>query len=404
MKKLIYLSVVILLIFATTASANWKDAIDQGWEKAKDSTLEYYQQYFSNPQASICSEYALTPTLDGKWEKLLSQLDIAGKKFQQIREAPGFNWFGDDQKSLTIEFNALLDQTIQLLLADTLSQSCWNKQQQIFTVKRQLQEQIIQVRESLINAKADQQQQLESKLKQLSEQVSQLQKHEKSIKKEMRASLKLSGLNLTTEQFNLLLARVDAENIVQMVIIFDAVKNITLQLEKLMQSSSDDLVAGKKYYAMYVVLSKMIVYVQDNYLLMITDKYLPGIDHIINKTRKIHQQTGTLVKSADVNRKVIYQQNLTAQLLTIQTAQLYSGHLQKQQQKVKKANIIANKDLQLAINTYDTVQLSFDLLKLIKNTRFSLLKITQMQLPEIVPLQNSAMEKEYQRLTRELSN
>ncbi|MFK5985463.1 MAG: hypothetical protein QM479_08545 [Pseudomonadota bacterium] len=378
--------------------------MNQSWEKAKGSTLEYYQHYFPDSKTSVCSEQVLNSKLAGKWEKLLGQLDIAGKKLQQIKQAPSFNWFGDNQKSLTLEFNTLLDETIQLLLADTLSQSCWNKQQQIQLLKRDLQEQITRKRELFIIASIEQQAQLELALKELSEQTIQLQQQEKSIKKEMRMSLKDSGLALNSEQLNLLLARVDAGDIVQMVIVFDAVKQITIQLEKLMQSSSDDLVASKKYYAMYVVLSKMIVYVQDNYLFMIANKYLPGIDNIVNKTKEMQLHTSSLAESADTSRKLIYQHNLNAQSLTIKTAQLYLGHLQQQQAKVKQANIIANKDLLLAENTYDTVQLSFDLLKLIKNSRFSLLKMSKMQLPEIVPLQNIAMEKEYQRLTLVLSS
>ncbi|MFK5894169.1 MAG: hypothetical protein QM504_13185, partial [Pseudomonadota bacterium] len=313
-------------------------------------------------------------------------------------------WFGEDKQSLAVEFNALLDQTITLLLADTLSMHCWDKQQQLQLLKTNLQQQMTQIHESLIAAPAEQQFELDKQLIELTEKINQLEKQQQNIKNEMQVSLQQLGLQLSTEQLNMLLVRVDAKDIIKMAGVFDAVKNITLQLEKLMQANSDNLIASKKYYAMYVVLSEMIVYIQNNYLSLIDKRYIPGIEKIITKMKKIQKQTIQFEKLSESSRQKIYKYNLAAQKLTIKTAQLYLEHMLQQQHRIEKASQIAIKDLQLARNTYETVQLSIELLNLLKNSRNAFQQMIQLQLPEIVPLHDIAMQKEYQRLTLELAD
>jgi hypothetical protein len=404
MKKLIYLVCIFVFILADTIHADWKDTMNKSWEKAKDSTFDYYQSYFPGQKMSLCSKKQPPILLNDKWDNILTQLEIATNKFQQIRQAPDNSWFGEDKKSLAIEFNALLDKTIVLLLADTRSMNCWDKQQQFQRAKIDMQQQITQIHESLIAASGEQQIELEKKLLELTEKISKMSTQQKNIKNEMRLSLQQLGLQLTSEQLTMLFSRVDAKDILQMVTVFDAIKSIIQQLEKLMQTTSDNLIASKKYYAMYVVLSEMIVYIQNNYLSLINNDYIPGIEAIITKVKKIQKQTINLKNSSDSNRQKVYKHNLSAQKLTTKTALLYLEHMQLQQKKIVKASQIAHKDLLLAKNTYETVQLSIELLTLLKSSRNAFQQMSQLQLPEIVPLKNIAMKKEYQRLTRELSN
>ena len=128
-----------------------------------------------------------------------------------------------------------------------------------------------------------------------------------------------------------------------------------------------------------------------------------GIKKIIDQTKQVKRETSSLLRSATSNRQSVYQHNLQAQKLTLKTADLYYNHLQQQLKKIEQATKIAQKDLQMAKNTFETVQLSIELLNLIKTNRNNFQQLLQLQLPELVPLSNIAMEKEYQRLTIKLS-
>lgn len=408
MKKIIstpYLFIFLSLFFSS-AFGGWQDTMNQSWEKAKGSTMDLYNDYFSDQKSSYCiNDQALSSSQnsDSKWEQLLNKLELSTKKLQQIKKAPNHSWFGEDKKSLAIEFNQLLDQTIQLLLEDSPSFSCWQKQQQLGRLKIQLQQQLTTARESLVLSTGDKKDDLEQKVADLLDNLAQLEKQKQQIKQEMRYALRSQGLNLSAEQLDMLLVRVDAKDIIKMTIIFDQVKAITRQLEKLMQTNEDNLSASKKYYAMYVVLSEMIVYIQNNYMSQLENSYLPGVQLIIDETQRIKSKTDALLKSAESHRKKVYINNIAAQQLTLKTANLYYTHLQQQLLKMENAAKISQQDLQMAKNTYETVQLSIELLNLIKTNRSNFQQLIQLQLPELVPISNIAMEKEYQRLTLKLS-
>ncbi len=79
----------------------------------------------------------------------------------------------------------------------------------------------------------------------------------------MIARFQLIGLDLDLEQIKVLLSRVDSENIIQMSVVFDVLKQITKQLMELTQSSGEEIKTAKKYYGMHVVLIEMVIHMQD---------------------------------------------------------------------------------------------------------------------------------------------
>jgi hypothetical protein len=70
------------------------------------------------------------------------------------------------------------------------------------------------------------------------------------VKRAFAADLRSMGLELSDEQVELLLSTVVGDNLIDLGIVFDNVKAITGQLERLVEESGEDLQSARRYYGM----------------------------------------------------------------------------------------------------------------------------------------------------------
>ncbi|MBT6978223.1 MAG: hypothetical protein HN951_00115 [Flavobacteriales bacterium] len=112
---------------------------------------------------------------------------------------------------------------------------------------------------------------------------------------------------------------------------------------------------------------------------------------------------GKFRSEVNSSRKAIYQKNIKAQGLTIKTAKLYKDVLYGQKRKVMKASDNTRIDLDLAVNTYATVQISSDLLDVLKDSKQGFDVLMDLQVPDIVAFENTEMQRKFQELSMELS-
>ena len=149
----------------------------------------------------------------------------------------------------------------------------------------------------------------------------------------------------------------------------------------------------------------MIVYTQKQYLNKMDNIYLPKVTRIVNDAEAIQIKTKMLINSTkDANSKKILDSNYKSQVLSAKTASLYKKQLNQQHQKIQSALKKSNHDLQIALNTFKTVQISFTLLEVIKESRESFNSLLNIQLPELIPFENKEMALEYEKITQEISN
>lgn len=212
------------------------------------------------------------------------------------------------------------------------------------------------------------------------------------------------GINLNTEQLTVLLTRVDSENIIEMSVVFEILKDVTVQLMELTKSSGENIETAKKYYGMHVVLMEAVVHIQDKYIELVSKKYIPKLDDIVGKTNELKSITlNNLKVEQQEHRRSIYQNNLKAQDITIKTAELYKKMIYEQRQKVAQARSNSYQDLKLAANTYATVQISSELLKLLNESKNAFDVLMNLQAPEIIPFENLEIQKRFEQMSIELT-
>jgi hypothetical protein len=226
----------------------------------------------------------------------------------------------------------------------------------------------------------------------------------KAAKGEIVTGLGNSGVQLTPEQVDLLLDSVLSGDLVRLVAVFNAAKVIDAQLAKLMAASGDNINATRKYFAMHAALFAMLVQSQDATIAKIDTNYAPKLEAILKDIHAAKTKTASLLKQENrPDQKRALEANRDAQKLAEDAAKSYKRYLQQQREQVARARIRAAYDLQIADNTFETVEASFQLRNLMRDSSQSFEALQKLEAPTFDQIfKNEELRREFENLTRKL--
>ena len=263
---------------------------------------------------------------------------------------------------------------------------------------------IATLKEKKVVASADEKDKLDKKIQKSLDKVATYKGNIDLEKDNLKIRFQQVGLLLSDDQVDVLLSRVDSDDIIKMAVVYDVLSDITSQLMELTQEFNEDINQARKYYGMHVVLLKFVMNMQQSYIQKLDDEYLPKINAIRKDTARLSQESKSLLESQKkAASRGLLQKNLRAQALTLKVANIYAQQLNKQKTKVQKALQLIKGDYRVAKNTYDTVKLSADLIRLMRTNQASFNALMDIQIPEIVPFENIEMQKKFEELSLLLS-
>ena len=224
-------------------------------------------------------------------------------------------------------------------------------------------------------------------------------------KKEVQAALKKSGIKMAPEQVDLLLDSVLSGDLVRLVASFNAARIIDQQLAKLVGANSDNLKAARKYFAMHAALFAMLVHAQNALIEKIDTQYLPKLKAIEKDIKVAQKKTRRLLKAKNrPDQKRALAANQRSQQIAARGAAMYRSYLLQQREQLAKARARAVHDLKIADNTYETVEASFQLRALMRDSKASFEAIQKLEAPIFDRIfENEALRREFESLTRRLS-
>ncbi len=402
---------ILLSLTATLLEANWSSDLKSIEDSAKILWQEQSQKLLHKEvesNSTVSYQEIKKEHFDNIWNSVIDKLQEALEISQKIDKAPSSRFFGEDKESLQREFDGVLDEIIMLLLDDNLinyRKTIRDAKDDIVSLERD----ILSYREQSVTAPKESHLKTTKsgytqKIDEAKEKIAQKRETIKETKLSMSQNFALSGLNLTPVQIDVLLSRVDGDDIIAMTLMMDVLKEITSQLLGIMQESGEELEYAKKYYGMHTVLLQLVVYLQQNLIDKIEANYIPKIDTIIEDTKSILAKTDKKISSEDnLQRKSIYYKNFEAQKMTLRVATLYKKNLKDELKQIRKAQVVSRKNFDLSKNTFETVRLSSDLFKVISTSQEMLKEVMKLQIPTIVPFQNIEIQKKFQELTDEMS-
>jgi hypothetical protein len=374
-----------------TAGEVWGDTRDAG-EKAWEGTRGLLETQEPDRFGQV-------------WDQVLPKLEETLTLQERQAELPESAWFGDDQESNQEAINALLDEAVDIL-------SLSNVQRYRDRI-RALQAETAKARQEIADYRLQRVSAPESSMvektvadydraiRKRQAAVARFEEELAGIRREFAAGLREMGLELEDAQVELLLATVVGDNLVDLGIVFDNVKAITAQLERLVESSGEDLQSARRYYGMYVVLLKSLSQMHLQIERLIAERYVPQIDGIIAKAGRLGEETRAL-REQSPDQAELLAANLEAQQLTIQAAGVYRRYLLDQGKEVADGRRQLDRDIAAAWNTYETVRVSGELVDLVKSSRKLLDGLLHRQVPALRPFGNLEMKREFEKLTAQL--
>jgi polyhydroxyalkanoate synthesis regulator phasin len=223
-------------------------------------------------------------------------------------------------------------------------------------------------------------------------------------KGEVQAALAKAGVQLAPEQVDLLLDSVLSGDLVRLVAVFNSAKLIDGQLAKLMNASGENIGAARKYFAMHAALFALLVHAQDMLVAKIDKQYLPKLTAIEGDIRAARTKTAELLRAENrEDQKRVLESNRESQRLADDAAKGYRRYLLQQREQVAKARQRATHDLRIADNTFETVEASFQLRNLMKDSSSSFEAIQKLEAPTFDQIfKNEELRREFENLTRKL--
>ena len=226
----------------------------------------------------------------------------------------------------------------------------------------------------------------------------------KAAKGEIAQALSKSGIQLAPEQIDMLLDSVLSGDLVRLVAVFNSAKLVDSQLGKLMASSGDNTSAARKYFAMHAALFAMLVHAQDSLIAKIDTNYLPKLDAISKDVEAARKKTAELLRAENrPDQKKALEANRESQKLAEEAAKGYRRYMLQQREQIAAARKRAAHDLRIADNTFETVEASFQLRNLMRDSATSFEAIQKLEAPTFEQIfKNEELRREFENLTRKL--
>jgi hypothetical protein len=395
------------MFFITLNADVLTDMVDRSKEiyrGVKDKSVVLYQDITKEES----DEEKRTRHFQEIWNKVRVKLIRGTQLYSKKENAPKSTIIlGDDKGDIQEDIDELLNDTIALLLNDDLLAY----QEEIAKLNKKIDNNELKLAEykeervgapikSMVHTTKEG---YDKKIKNTKDEIGILKNKIHTIEQHLKERFALIGVTLSVEQIEVLLARADGHDIVQVSLVIDVIKQITEQILDLMKESKEDLIQAKRYYGMHLVSLALVVHLQQQYIDRVNRVYIPKIDTIVNKANSMIERTEILIdKERNEDRKRVYLANLEAQQFTQKVAIKYKEELIVSREKMKKAQEHTQQNLLLAENTFATVSLSSGLYNLIAQSQMMFNKISRIQIPQIVPFENIQIEQKYRELTKQI--
>ena len=399
--KLHYLFILLL----SSVYGDWKSDMfeksNQIYNETKDKTILLYKENVET-QPLTKEEH-----MNKVWDNVYDDLEEGAKNIDKLNNAPESTWIGTDKEDVQKDINKLFEMIINGLIEDDLL----IYKTKMAKLKKEIsnnKSDILKYREKRVGApessrvyrtKSD----FDTKIIETKDENKIMENEIRIIKDKLKNDFKEIGVNLSSAQIDVLLTRVDGDDIIQISLVMETLKHITNQIMLLMKESKEELTQAKKYYGMHQVLLELVVYIQQKYIDKSNKVYIPKINKMIVDSAHMIESTNRLKNNEeDVRRRSIYHNNIEAQKLTNKAATRYRQDLISSRNNMIEAQKISKANLKLSKNTYATVLLSADLFDLIAESQSMFEEVSKIQVPNLVPFDNIQLEQKYKELTESL--
>lgn len=347
------------------------------------------------------------------FKKVMPRIEEAADEMHESQSLPDRALFGKDKRDVQQDINKLLDKAIDVLELSTAS----DVREDISKIENRIAadlEDLDACRRKQISARegailgiqklpfATTKKGYEERIEAIEGDIAERKQELEELKRTFQEELAKLGLQLTPDQVNQLLSTVEGDQFIELTIVFDNVKQVTLKLQDLMTASAEDTAASRRYYGMYVILLQVLDRIQQTYISEIDEGHLPKLDEYEKEADDIIKDARRLLETVNDTNRQHLEMNIKSAGITKEAISLYRMYLKKQRETVVEMNTRLQQDIGTAENTYRTVTLSTNLAALLQQGIDRFKALTQLSPPTLVVFQSDAVEAEFRRLTEKM--
>jgi DNA gyrase/topoisomerase IV subunit A len=194
-----------------------------------------------------------------------------------------------------------------------------------------------------------------------------------------------------------------AEDIVEILAMVENLKDINNQLQRSTVNTGESLEVAKRYYGIHTVMLEVAAFMHEEFVHKVNSTYLKKLRTITQETRAVQAEAREMLRrERDPGLRKVLQNNVKSQDLTLRTAAIYRDRLIEQRDSIREALNRLHNRVDVARNTYRTAQLANDLINMLRSSDESFEAIMKLDLPDLRPFENLELQREFDRLTREL--
>ena len=223
------------------------------------------------------------------------------------------------------------------------------------------------------------------------------------LEDDLQVKMKNLDINLSKAQIQVMTSRVDGDDLAKSIAIFDITKQISNTLGELMKENSFSTNSTTKYYGVYLILTEILGFAQREYILKIDDEYLTKLDLIKEDVYESINYSNKQKKEASMqSSKDIFTNNIDADKFTIKVIDDYKDLLMNQKVQLKDVLLITEEKITVAYSSYNSSMNSAAVMSIINDTQSTFNQIKELQIPDIIPFENTALEVEFKKLSEKL--
>jgi hypothetical protein len=233
--------------------------------------------------------------------------------------------------------------------------------------------------------------------------IERLRGEQLAVREEFSKKLSSIGIRLESSQLDGLLSMATAEDMIDLQSAFDGMKRLNRELLDATIRTDESLEVAKRYYGIYSVLLELACYMHEEFLGRIDAEYLPKVRGIEAEAAKLRREAEALrARQSDADLRSALDRNVAAQDLTARASALYRDRLIDQRAKLilSMHKVISQRDV--AINTWRTVNLSSDLVSMMRSTGQRFETLMNLDIPAMRPFESVEMKVEFEKITAEM--
>jgi len=279
----------LLFLLVTLANADYTSLLieksKEVYNDAKEKTIT-----FVTPK-KLTKEEKREKHLNEVWGDVFDDLSDGADSIIKLDSAPDSAWIGTDKEDVRKDIDGILENMIKIILGDDLDLY----KNKIAELNEQIAENkidVVKYREEKIGAPLTSmvittKAQYDEKISDIKEENEGYEEKIVIVKNDLKDKFSNIGVELSSAQIDVLLSRVDGNDIIQMSLVMDILKHITSQIMDLMKESKEELEQAKKYYGMHLICLELVVYMQQKYIDKVNNKYIPKIDKLITTAQNM---------------------------------------------------------------------------------------------------------------------